>query len=123
VAVKVLPPGFSVDKERLRRSEQDEMLTGRHAFQGDSAVEAMNAILKEDPKPAANGGPAAARTRGEPVLARMPIGDGARWSFSGLATRSRDRIRPLRIYAKRGGAVGCHGRSRCRSCCGPERPG
>ena len=26
-----------------------EMLTGRRAFQGDSAVETMNAILKEDP--------------------------------------------------------------------------
>ena len=35
-----------------------EMLTGRRAFQGDSAVETMNAILKEDPKIAANGGPA-----------------------------------------------------------------
>jgi Tol biopolymer transport system component len=34
-----------------------EMLTGRRAFQGDSAVETMNAILKEDPKPAGNGGP------------------------------------------------------------------
>jgi eukaryotic-like serine/threonine-protein kinase len=34
-----------------------EMLTGRRAFQGDSAVETMNAILKEDPKPADNGGP------------------------------------------------------------------
>ena len=33
-----------------------EMLTGRRAFQGDSAVETMNAILKEDPKPPANGG-------------------------------------------------------------------
>jgi len=32
-----------------------EMLTGRRAFQGDSAVETMNAILKEDPKPPANG--------------------------------------------------------------------
>jgi eukaryotic-like serine/threonine-protein kinase len=29
-----------------------EMLTGRRAFQGDSAVETMNAILKEDPAPA-----------------------------------------------------------------------
>src|ERR671918_610996 len=27
-----------------------EMLTGRRAFRGDSAVETMNAILKEDPK-------------------------------------------------------------------------
>ena len=34
-----------------------EMLTGRRAFQGDSAVETMNAILKEDPRPAGNGGP------------------------------------------------------------------
>jgi Tol biopolymer transport system component len=34
-----------------------EMLTGRRAFQGDSAVETMNAILKEDPKIAGNGGP------------------------------------------------------------------
>ena len=34
-----------------------EMLTGRRAFEGDSAVETMNAILKEDPKPAGNGGP------------------------------------------------------------------
>ena len=34
-----------------------EMLTGRRAFQGDSAVETMNAILKEDPKPAGDGGP------------------------------------------------------------------
>src|SRR5262249_9201274 len=33
-----------------------EMLTGRRAFHGDSAVETMNAILTEDPKPA-NGGP------------------------------------------------------------------
>ncbi len=33
-----------------------EMLTGRRAFHGDSAVETMNAILKEDPKPADNGG-------------------------------------------------------------------
>jgi serine/threonine protein kinase/Tol biopolymer transport system component len=33
-----------------------EMFTGRRAFQGDSAVETMNAILKEDPKPPANGG-------------------------------------------------------------------
>jgi Tol biopolymer transport system component len=33
-----------------------EMLTGCRAFQGDSAVETMNAILKEDPKPPANGG-------------------------------------------------------------------
>jgi hypothetical protein len=29
-----------------------EMLTGRRAFQGDSAVETMNAILKSDPAPA-----------------------------------------------------------------------
>src|SRR5262245_20719788 len=34
-----------------------EMLTGRRAFLGDSAVETMNAILKEDPKSAGNGGP------------------------------------------------------------------
>jgi Tol biopolymer transport system component len=34
-----------------------EMLTGRRAFQGDSAVETMNAILKEDPTPAGDGGP------------------------------------------------------------------
>ena len=33
-----------------------EMLTGRRAFEGDSAVETMNAILKEDPAPAAEGG-------------------------------------------------------------------
>jgi eukaryotic-like serine/threonine-protein kinase len=33
-----------------------EMLTGRRAFQGDSAVETMNAILKEDPAPAADQG-------------------------------------------------------------------
>jgi hypothetical protein len=26
-----------------------ELLSGKRAFQGDSAVEAMNAILKEDP--------------------------------------------------------------------------
>jgi Tol biopolymer transport system component len=35
-----------------------EMLTGQRAFQGDSAVETMNAILKEDPAPAGNGGQA-----------------------------------------------------------------
>jgi Tol biopolymer transport system component len=34
-----------------------EMLTGRRAFQGDSAVETMNAILKEDPAQAPDGGP------------------------------------------------------------------
>ena len=34
-----------------------EMLTGRRAFEGDSAVETMNAILREDPKPAGEGGP------------------------------------------------------------------
>ncbi|HWK12152.1 MAG TPA: protein kinase, partial [Vicinamibacterales bacterium] len=34
-----------------------EMLTGRRAFEGDSAVETMNAILKDDPKPAGDGGP------------------------------------------------------------------
>jgi Tol biopolymer transport system component len=34
-----------------------EMLTGRRAFHGDSAVETMNAILKEDPAPAGDGGP------------------------------------------------------------------
>ena len=33
-----------------------EMLTGQRAFKGDSAVETMNAILKEDPAPAGNGG-------------------------------------------------------------------
>ncbi len=33
-----------------------EMLTGRRAFHGDSAVETMNAILKEDPAPAGDGG-------------------------------------------------------------------
>jgi eukaryotic-like serine/threonine-protein kinase len=33
-----------------------EMLTGRRAFQGDSAVETMNAILKEDPAPVAESG-------------------------------------------------------------------
>jgi serine/threonine protein kinase/Tol biopolymer transport system component len=33
-----------------------EMLTGRRAFQGDSAVETMNAILKEDPAPVAGSG-------------------------------------------------------------------
>ena len=33
-----------------------EMLTGRRAFQGDSAVETMNAILKEDPVPASDQG-------------------------------------------------------------------
>jgi Tol biopolymer transport system component len=32
-----------------------EMLTGRRAFQGDSAVETMNAILKSDPAPAVTG--------------------------------------------------------------------
>ena len=31
-----------------------EMLSGQRAFQGDSAVEAMNAILKEDPPPLAD---------------------------------------------------------------------
>ncbi|HKW03486.1 MAG TPA: protein kinase [Vicinamibacterales bacterium] len=35
-----------------------EMLTGRRAFQGDSAVETMNAILKADPPTAATGGAA-----------------------------------------------------------------
>ena len=35
-----------------------EMLTGQRAFQGNSAVETMNAILKEDPAPAGNGGQA-----------------------------------------------------------------
>jgi eukaryotic-like serine/threonine-protein kinase len=34
-----------------------EMLTGRRAFQGDSAVETMNAILKADPTPPDGGGP------------------------------------------------------------------
>src|SRR4051812_22079966 len=34
-----------------------EMLTGRRAFKGDSAVETMNAILKEDPAPASDAGP------------------------------------------------------------------
>ena len=38
-----------------------EMLTGRRAFHGDSAVETMNAILKEDPAPA--GDQAASRCR------------------------------------------------------------
>jgi eukaryotic-like serine/threonine-protein kinase len=33
-----------------------EMLTGRRAFQGDSAVETMNAILKQDPPPPADQG-------------------------------------------------------------------
>jgi eukaryotic-like serine/threonine-protein kinase len=33
-----------------------EMLTARRAFQGDSAVETMNAILKDDPPPAADQG-------------------------------------------------------------------
>lgn len=33
-----------------------EMLTGRRAFQGDSAVETMNAILKEDPAPSGDQG-------------------------------------------------------------------
>ncbi|HUL74072.1 MAG TPA: protein kinase [Vicinamibacterales bacterium] len=33
-----------------------EMLTGRRAFQGDSAVETMNAILKSDPAPAETSG-------------------------------------------------------------------
>ncbi len=33
-----------------------EMLTGRRAFRGDSAVETMNAILKEDPAPAGDQG-------------------------------------------------------------------
>jgi len=33
-----------------------EMLTGRRAFKGDSAIETMNAILKEDPAPATDGG-------------------------------------------------------------------
>ena len=33
-----------------------EMLTGRRAFQGDSAVETMNAILKSDPAPPEIGG-------------------------------------------------------------------
>jgi eukaryotic-like serine/threonine-protein kinase len=33
-----------------------EMLTGRRPFRGDSAVETMNAILKEDPAPAADDG-------------------------------------------------------------------
>ena len=35
-----------------------EMLTGRRAFQGDSAVETMNAILKEDPPLTADSGSA-----------------------------------------------------------------
>src|SRR3954470_4497744 len=34
-----------------------EMLTGRRAFHGDSAVETMNAILKEDPAAAGEQGP------------------------------------------------------------------
>ena len=34
-----------------------EMLTGRRAFKGDSAIETMNAILKEDPAPTTDGGP------------------------------------------------------------------
>jgi serine/threonine protein kinase len=33
-----------------------EMLTGRRAFQGDSAVETMNAILKAEPPPASDHG-------------------------------------------------------------------
>ena len=35
-----------------------EMLTGQRAFQGDSAVETMNAILKEDPAPTSDEGQA-----------------------------------------------------------------
>ncbi len=45
-----------------------EMLTGRRAFQGDSAVETMNAILKADPAPAESGGPAL-----PPVLDRIVL--------------------------------------------------
>ena len=46
-----------------------EMLAGRRAFAGDSAVETMTAILKTDPPEATSGGHAAGRG---PVAAALP---------------------------------------------------
>ena len=59
-----------------------EMLTGRRAFHGDSAVETMNAILKEDPAPAGDERPAGAASPrpNRPALPReesrgaLPVG-------------------------------------------------
>ena len=73
-----------------------EMLTGRRAFHGDSAVETMNAILKEDPAPAGDQDhAAAARARPDrPALPReepggaLPVGPRPR-------VRHRIAVRPL----------------------------
>jgi serine/threonine protein kinase len=65
-----------------------EMLTGVRAFRRDSAVETMNAILKEDPPECRKAGDLAEVSR-----AREPLSGEARWRPLPVGPRSRARAR------------------------------
>ena len=98
-----------------------EMLTGRRAFHGDSAVETMNAILKEDPRAGRRPGPAAAaRARPDrPALPReepggaLPVGARRRVRHR-IAVRALEPGRDRRAVAPAAGA-GCDSRRSPRS--------